>query len=313
MVNLNVNFNKKTDVIRPMHAIGQPPFTKSGDFKHFHYLKEANIPYSRLHDVGGDYGSNIFCDVPNIFRDFDADENDPASYDFAFTDILLKAMIENGCEPYYRLGVTIENFASVKAYRIYPPKDFAKWARICEHIIRHYNEGWADGFFYDIKYWEIWNEPDSLDWTKSQTWLGTKEQFFKFYAIASKHLKSCFGDKIKVGGYASCGFYGVMKFLKPNGTALGLPEDPDDWDKRCIYFIQFFNDFLKFAKENNLPLDFFSWHSYDPVDNLVKMQKFVRQRLDEEGFVHTESHLTPIIRWKDSARAMHVQKPLPCF
>ena len=40
------------------------------------------------------------------------------------------------------------------------PKDFKKWAVICEHIIRHYTEGWADGFFYDMPYWEIWNEPD---------------------------------------------------------------------------------------------------------------------------------------------------------
>ncbi|MBI4578450.1 MAG: hypothetical protein HY718_02035 [Planctomycetes bacterium] len=39
-------------------------------------------------------------------------------------------------------------------------KDFAKWAKICVNIIRHYNEGWADGFHYNIRYWEIWNEPN---------------------------------------------------------------------------------------------------------------------------------------------------------
>ena len=26
-----------------------------------------------------------------------------------------------------------------------PPKDYAKWARICEHVVRHYNEGWGWG------------------------------------------------------------------------------------------------------------------------------------------------------------------------
>ncbi len=27
-----------------------------------------------------------------------------------------------------------------------PPKDFKKWAVICEHIIRHYDENWANGY-----------------------------------------------------------------------------------------------------------------------------------------------------------------------
>ena len=42
----------------------------------------------------------------------DADENDPKSYRFAFTDALVKALVDNGVEPFFRLGVTIENFVS---------------------------------------------------------------------------------------------------------------------------------------------------------------------------------------------------------
>ncbi len=53
-------------------------------------------------------------------------------------------MVNSGVMPYYRLGVTIENYVDIKVYRIYPPKDYAKRARICEHIITHYNEGRAD-------------------------------------------------------------------------------------------------------------------------------------------------------------------------
>ena len=118
----------------------------------FHYLTEANIPYSRLHDTYGVFGGNLFVDIPNIFRDFDADETDPASYDFVFTDALLDKMMKHGVEPYFRLGVTIENAHTLKSYRVFPPKDYHKWARICEHIIRHYNEGWANGFRYGVTY-----------------------------------------------------------------------------------------------------------------------------------------------------------------
>ena len=144
-MNITATFSKITGKIKPMHAVGQPPFIGSND-KFFHYLTEAGIPYSRLHDVGGAYGGFRFVDIPNIFRDFDADENLPESYDFTFTDWLITALVKHNVKPFFRLGVTIENYFHMKAYRIYPPKDFDKWARICEHIIRHYNEGWADGF-----------------------------------------------------------------------------------------------------------------------------------------------------------------------
>ena len=153
------NFDKTVGKIRAMHGVGQPPMLGVSDAM-FHYLTEAGIPYSRLHDVGGPFGGNRFVDIHNIFRDFNADESKEESYDFAFTDILIASLYKADCKPIFRLGETIENQHYIKASRIFPPKDNAKWARICEHIIRHYNEGWANGFHYDIEYWEIWNEPD---------------------------------------------------------------------------------------------------------------------------------------------------------
>ena len=95
---LSVDFDTELGVIKPMHAVGSPPVV-GANVSFFPYLKEANIPYSRLHDVGGAFSSNLYVDIPNIFRDFDADENDPASYDFAFTDHLLKSLIDNNCQP----------------------------------------------------------------------------------------------------------------------------------------------------------------------------------------------------------------------
>jgi hypothetical protein len=92
----------------------------------------------------------------------------------------------------------------LKAYNVYAPKDFAKWARICEHVIRHYNEGWAKGFRWGIEYWEIWNEPES-----NTMWRGsTREAFFEFYRTAALHLKAKFHG-IKVGGYGSTGISGT--------------------------------------------------------------------------------------------------------
>ena len=151
MANINISTDRKVKKMKPMHGGGQPPIGGYNLVEFFHYMTDAGIPFSRLHDVGGPFGSNRFVDIPNIFRNFDADENDPDNYDFVFTDYLIKAIIDAGVEPYFRLGITIENHAYIKAYNTHPPKDPEKWARICEHIIRHYTEGWANGHRYTIR------------------------------------------------------------------------------------------------------------------------------------------------------------------
>ena len=290
MTTITINQNQKLGKIKPMHSVGQPPVTQP---KLFSYIKEAHIPYSRLHDVEGRFGSGIYVDIPNIFHNFDADENNPESYDFAFTDILISRLIENDCEPIYRLGVTIENDQAIKAYRIFPPADNEKWARICEHIIRHYNEGWANGFFYDIKYWEIWNEPDGHpDIAECETWKGTKEQYFDLYTVTSRHLKKCFGDKIKVGGYGSCGFYVVKERQDVTGAAFGILDRPlTDWERRSNYFMEFFHDFIDLVNREKLPFDFFSHHSYSSVEDNKKMQAYAENYLQEHGLGDVEIHL----------------------
>ncbi len=259
--------------IKPINGVGQPPFDWL-DFSHVHYLKEAGIPFSRLHDAGGMFGGGCFVDIPNIFKCFDADEYDPASYEFAFTDELIKALIDNDVEPFFRLGVTIENYHKIKAYRIFPPKDCGKWARICEMIIRHYTEGWNNGFRFKITYWEIWNEPDNEPLAEDNPmWKGTKEEYFELYKSASIHLKKCFPD-LKIGGYASCGFYAYAY---------------NEYAERYRYFEDFFIDFLTFVKQENCPLDFFSWHSYADIDHTMLFAEFARRKLDEYGFINTES------------------------
>ena len=89
MANIQLDLNSVAGKMKPMHAGGQPPVTSDCRDTYFHYLTEAGIPYSRLHDVGGAFGCGKYVDIHNIFRNFDADENDPESYDFAFTDLLL--------------------------------------------------------------------------------------------------------------------------------------------------------------------------------------------------------------------------------
>lgn len=286
MSTIQIDLTKQVKKMKPMHAGGQPPQGGKNLNGYMHYLTEAGIPYSRLHDVGGPFGGNRFVDIPNIFRNFEADENDPASYDFSFTDLLLNNLIEANVEPYYRLGITIENQAYIKPYHTFPPKDYEKWARICEHIIRHYTEGWANGYHHKITYWEIWNEPEVQN---EMMWCGTFEEYFRLYDVTAKHLKTCFGDKIKVGGYASCGFYAIAPKVKIDPeTNLPGTIPPTEHEEKLM---RFFYGFFDYIKEHKSPIDFFSWHSYADVSRVAVMDAWLHEELEKLGYGGLETHL----------------------
>ena len=278
MAKIKVDFSKITGKMKPVHAVGQPPIIGWSSDKLFHYLTEAGIPYARLHDVGGGFGGGKFVDIPNVFPDFNADPDDPASYDFTWTDPLITSLMNAKVEPYYRLGVTIENEVWRKAYRVNPPEDPEKWAKICAGVIRHYTRGWANGFEYDIKYWEIWNEPECTNGRRVM-WTGTWEQYLELYDVTSKLLKAEFPE-IKIGGYASIGFY-ALKEMDPEST----------WCKDCQSYIDLFLQFMQYIKDHNCPMDFFSWHSYDEPKYTALYANYVAEKLKEYGYGHAEQHL----------------------
>ena len=143
--------------VKPMNAGNNGPI--DGTMESYTALR---VPYARTHDtaLGAEYGGHCI-DINQIFPDFRANANHPRSYDFTNSDVVLQDMLKAGTKPFFRLGQSIEH--QTKKYGIYPPGNNKKWARICEHIIRHYNEGWEDGYHMGIEYWEIWNEPDLDD------------------------------------------------------------------------------------------------------------------------------------------------------
>ena len=283
---ITVDWAAERGPVKPVNAVGQPPMLGGpSNFSMMHYLKEAGIPYSRLHDVGGWLGHGLWVDIPNLFPDFEADENDPKNYVFDFTDALMKALADNGVEPYFRLGVTIENFAGAgfAPRRIVPPKDFAKWARICEHVIRHYTEGWADGLKLKVTYWEIWNEPENHPEVRyNPMWRASFEEYMRFYGTVAPYLKAKF-PHLRIGGYGHCGFYaGVGSDHVPAANS----------SPRMQYFVECSERFLAAAREKGWPLDFFSYHSYSVPKEALRQVRFADEILNRHGFTadRTERH-----------------------
>ena len=270
MANVIVTTKEIVGKIKPMHAVNNGPIIARKDQTRGNgdTFAAARIPYARTHDSSflSTYGGEHTVDIQAIFPNFDADVNDPASYDFVVTDNYLRQIQSVGTKVYYRLGTKIEH--GIKKYNIFPPKDFQKWAEICEHIIAHYTEGWADGFHWDIVYWEIWNEPDldtdEIPLEKRRCWGGTAKQFYEFYRTAALHLKKRF-PHLKIGGPAMA--------KMQNG----------EW---------FENFVASMAKGERVPMDFFSWHIYSAsVEKIEARAKIIRETLDRYGYTETESIL----------------------
>ena len=264
MASIKVNTKIKRGAFKPVNGIDNGPVCFGSLIDSSEYYIRAAFPYCRLHDTNYPHPREV--DIPAIFRNFDADPDDPANYFFKSTDIYLNDILATGAKIIYRLGVSIEH-PRLKYY-VDPPKDFEKWARICLNIARHYNEGWADGFHMNIEYWEVWNEPDQLtpDRSKDVMWSGTPGQYYELYAATASEFKK-YMPGVKIGGFAGCGM------LSP---------------ERFDYFI----NFLKFIRERGLPLDFYSWHCYtSKLNDLRENARIARENLDKFGFVKTLSIL----------------------
>ncbi|MBO6120994.1 MAG: hypothetical protein J6Q49_03965, partial [Kiritimatiellae bacterium] len=58
---VETDVGKSIGPVKPVNGVGQPPMIDAlGSWSMMHYLKEAGIPYSRLHDVGGWLGGGLY-------------------------------------------------------------------------------------------------------------------------------------------------------------------------------------------------------------------------------------------------------------
>jgi hypothetical protein len=249
--NITVDFTQLSNrQLKPVHGICNGPVVPGIPINNTtDEYKELGVPFVRLHDTGGDGPAGRYLvDISRIFENFDADENNPDNYRFEHTDELILAIKSIGAEPIYRLGESIDHSSYVRY--AHPPKDFAKWARICVNIIRHYNDGWANGHHLGLKYWTIWNEPDLGRQTFNG---GTLEMAYELYKIAATAIKT-YNPELLVGG---------MSFAWGGGK----------------------DALLKKCRDEKIPLDIFSYHFYTrDVKVVANICAEIRKQLDQYGF-----------------------------
>lgn len=232
--------------------------------------RRLGVDILRTHDAGlpgfGVPGTGDIDGVGpgRIFPDWQGDPDEPASYNFAPTDALLANVRALGAEVYFRVGRSATGNLGPGGDGSgifdgnYVPDDFDKYADVVRHVVMHYNKGWANGFEYGIRYFEIWNEPDFLPF-----WAGTGEQYHELYGKLALAVKSV-DQSLLVGGPANA------MFNDRKGTRAS---------------------FLQYLSDNQLPLDFYSFHRYtnssnDPLD-YARIAQSYREELDRFGFTST--------------------------
>jgi len=268
---IRVDFEKKNGRIKPLGCINGGPRSGGYDlpFDFSDEFCEMGVPLVRTSGSAGEYGHNQYVNIHCIFPDFDADESLEESYNFLPTDLYLASIRNTGAGIFFRLGESREPYARKLYAR--PPKDKEKWARICEHIVMHYNEGWANGFKMGIKYWEIWSAPDT-----PECWAGDRAEYFELYRITANHLRERF-PRIKIGAYGARGFYSLNRL---NST---------EEMKNYVPFMQQFFSYIT-RPETEAPLDFFTWACYTTSpEELALHARYARSYLDNAGLRRTRS------------------------
>lgn len=160
--------------------------------------------------------------------------NEKGKLEFSFTyiDQLFDRLLELGIRPVVELSPMPDIMASDKKYLMWwkmnvsMPKELCEWHELISSFVHHVTKRYGRD---EIKKWyfEVWNEPDHPAFFTEYEDI---TKYFELYDTAAFAIRSV-DDNYKVGGPATAA---------------------PDW----------IPSFIKHCRENNVPLDFISTHSY---------------------------------------------------
>ena len=279
---LTLDFDKVIGKIKPLNGGNlAPPLYCTNLMDISEPFKELRMPYTRLHDAPLDNPGWRIVDFNMIFPFMHLDADNPRNYYFEQTDEYISHCINLGTQVIYRLGPSVEHHRPRYDMRAVPDEQWDKWANVAINIIRHYNEGWGNGFHFGIRYWELWCEPEGM-WVLSEDQIRklaglapdapiepkcelacTLDHYNRFYAHVASIIKAACPD-IMVGGPAH------MRIDAEGATG----------------------GFLKCCAEHHAPLDFYSWHCYtDNIEFMRDQVAYAREVVDSYGYTKAELHL----------------------
>ena len=188
----------------------------------------------------------IFCDDMRTFSDLSAQLGVPGAeqfteYNFNACALAYDNVLAAGMKPFVELSFMPEKLALNEEGRpmkggffyhpnIVPPADEEAWRDYLQAFVRFLVRRYGA---QEVRTWffEVWNEPD-LPYV---FWNGSREEYFRLYAVSARAIKEIDGQ-FRVGGPATSGSKWVGAFLK-------------------------------YCRDNGVPVDFITTHQYagDPL------------------------------------------------
>ncbi len=173
---------------------------------------------------------------------YNEDEHGNPVYNFNYVDQVYDGLLANGVRPVMEISFMPKKLAfnpdALHPFwykqNVSPPKSMERWDDLMTHLARHLVERYG---IDEVSQWyfEVWNEPNIDFWGG----IPRKESYFELYAHTARALKQV-SPRLRVGGPSTA-------------AAAWIP------------------DFLRFAADNKVPVDFVSTHGYadEPVSRLL--------------------------------------------
>ena len=164
---------------------------------------------------------------------YNEDEHGNPVYNFAYVDQVYDGLLQNGVRPVVEISFMPKKLAfnpdALHPFwykpNVSPPKNFERWDGLIHAFAAHLVERYG---IDEVSQWyfEVWNEPNIDFWNG----IPRDKSYYELYAHTAQQLKAV-SPKLRVGGPATA-------------AAHWIPE------------------FLKYAADNHVPVDFVSSHGY---------------------------------------------------
>lgn len=269
---LTVDFSTTIGNIKKLTSVNNGPISVVSGSSEICYQK-IGVEMVRTHDFHGPfdyYGYTNFYDLFNAQFNYSFQSYNPLNYNWTNTDTKISEIITPGFKPFFRLGISFPGQGQPALTPM--PKDadgvnFNTFAGICKRTAMHYTDTWNNGFTYDIPYWEVWNEPNNgASWT-----VDSVQAYYRMYKQVVDSMKN-FNPTIKVGGpgTAKSAFYSGGNYFTINPN--------------------YVSNFFQFCQTNSVPLDFYSFHTYDRKNpyHIKQLADTISHFLNLSGFDQTE-------------------------
>ena len=204
-------------------------------------------------------------------------------YDWSDFDRRLDFIYQIGAVPIFAASYMPQVFDAVPNNdRQSAPRDYADWEQLCRQAATHARERGTP-----VTYWEVWNEANS-GWIKPGPNDTGSAAFQQLYDAAlgktepDHEIVRRFEAYAKLYQATARGVLQGDNAAKVGGPALASGPFENSEYGSCSHGKGFARGLMRWCEQENLPLDFLSWHEYfQPADMIAKEADALREYLQE--------------------------------